>query len=478
MTLPIRTRLTFWYTAVLCGVLFAFGLGVVWVQQRFSRSQLDSELDAIATATASVLRAELDESHDLKHAAAETRKSIDVPGQAVVILDGSLKPVAAHWHGFHEAALPPAAAGPAFQTRHDGQLTWRVHIAAGESDGLRYYIVTAASTEQLARERRLLARTLLVATPFALVIAAAVCWWAASRALNPVAIMAAEAEAITAETPEARLSAGGTDDELGQLARVFNGMVQRLADALQTQRRFMADASHELRTPVSIARTAAEVTLDRPERDQAEYRDALEIVADEMRRLGAVIGDMLTLARADAGGYTLERAPVCLNDLLADVVRSMAVLADKRRVCLDLALESDAVTVGDDKLLRQLVTNVIDNAIKHSGRAGTVRVSMSTSEGHAFIEVADSGPGIAPADRERIFERFVRLDPARDGGSGAGLGLPIARWIADLHGGTIAVDPDSARGARFIISLPALAPFTNIFRHPRCVTSGAGEAGG
>jgi len=459
VTVPIRARLTFWYTAVLCVVLFGFGLGVVWVQQRFSRSELDSELEAIGNATASVLRAELGETRDLRRAAAETRKSIDVPGQTVVILDASGKPVAAHWRGFHEEMLPPVATAAAFETRREGPQTWRMRITRGASGGLHYAIVTAASTDRIARERRLLARALLVATPFALVFAACVCWWTASRALSPVSIMAEEAEAITAQTPEARLSsAEGADDELGQLAHAFNGMVQRLGRALHTQRRFMADASHELRTPVSIARTAAEVTLDRPEREECEYRDALEIVCDQMQRLGAIIGDMLTLARADAGGYPLRPDSVCLNDLIADVVRSMAVLADRRRVYLDLVLEDDAVTTGDDKLLRQLITNVIDNAIKHAGFAQTVRVSLGTTFDTAVIVVADNGQGVPPAERERIFERFVRLDPARDSGAGAGLGLPIARWIAEVHGGTIVLDGDQSQGARFVIRLPLLEP--------------------
>ena len=456
MTPSIRGRLTLTYTAVLCLVLFTFGAGVIWVQQRFARSQLDTDLTTLSDATASVLQEELSKSHDLRRAAVETRRSIDVPGRAIAVLDGGGRPVAAHWRGLHATALPPLPKAAQFFTIDDGANGWRVHVTKSYAEGTPYYILSAGGTGQLTRERRLLARTLLVATPIAVLFSAAFCWWAASRALRPVTQMAQEAEAITAQSPDVRLSARTGGDELEQLSQSFNRLLQRLSTALYSQRRFMADASHELRTPISIARTAADLTLSRNARQEAEYRDALAVVGDQTVRLGRIVEDMLVLARADTGGYPQLAQPICVADLLADTVHAMGILAADRGVALQLAVDADASGTGDDALLRQLATNLIDNAIEYTPRGGAVAVALRTDGDAAVISVSDTGGGIAESDRERIFERFVRLDHGRESGTGAGLGLPIARWIAELHGGTLTLESNADGGCTFVARLRVL----------------------
>jgi signal transduction histidine kinase len=242
-------------------------------------------------------------------------------------------------------------------------------------------------------------------------------------------------------------------DEVGQLARAFNRLLQRLGDALQTQRQFMADASHELRTPVSVIHTATEVTLDRP-RPNFEYRDAMLIIQEQSMRLTRTVEDMLMLARSDAGGQRLTRVPLYLEEIVAECVKAAAVLAGQQHISLVSQLEPDIVIDADDGLLRQLVTNLIDNAIRYTPPEGAVTVKVSKEGGFATIAVADTGPGIPVADRERVFERFVRLDPARSSASGAGLGLPIARWIAERHGGTLTLQQNAASQTVFIARLP------------------------
>ncbi len=454
MSLTIRTRLTLWYTALVAALLVCFAAGVLVVQSRLSRAQFDAELEGVGATVGSVMRAELAESHSIAHAARETRKSVDIPGRTIAVLDAAGQPVAAHWRGFHRALLPPLQNAAWRGTVAAGRTSWRVHVTRVSSPDGDYAIVTAGSLDYVAREQRLLAWTLLIAMPLAILLAAGVCWWAASRALRPVTAMAAQAEAITVQALDVDLATGTAPDEVGQLARAFNQLLERLRTALRTQRQFMADASHELRAPISVVRTAAEVMLNQPQRDEADYRDALAIVGEQTARLGRMVDDMLTLATADAGGYPVRTAPVYLDEILADCVRSVGVLAAARGVRLDLRADSDVLAMADDVLIRQLCTNLIENAVKHTPSDGAVIASLTATAGAARIAVSDTGPGVPEADRERIFDRFVRLDPARDSGAGAGLGLPIARWIAQAHGGTLTLDPSPSGGCVFMATLP------------------------
>jgi signal transduction histidine kinase len=167
-----------------------------------------------------------------------------------------------------------------------------------------------------------------------------------------------------------------------------------------------------------------------------------------------MVEDMFVLARADAGGYRLTRRVLYVDEIVAECVRAVSVVAATRDIQFTTALQSDVSVPADDGLLRQLVTNLLDNAVQHTPPAGSVTVSVSSDAGRATITVADTGPGIPSADRERVFERFVRLDPARSATSGAGLGLPIARWIAEQHEGTLTVEENAAGGCLFFVRLP------------------------
>jgi signal transduction histidine kinase len=230
--------------------------------------------------------------------------------------------------------------------------------------------------------------------------------------------------------------------------------VARLRSALQTQRQFMADASHELRTPVSVIRSAADVTLSRERREEAEYREALAIVRGEAKRVGTLVEDMLVLARADAGGYPLRPVSLYVDELIEECRRAADVLATERSVRICSAALAEIPYRGDEDLLRRMLLNVLQNAVQHTAAGGAVRIDVSAGR-DITIRVTDEGPGIADADRGRIFDRFVQLDPARRG-HGAGLGLPIARWIAEAHGGTLDLESSGPRGSTFRISLPML----------------------
>jgi signal transduction histidine kinase len=223
----------------------------------------------------------------------------------------------------------------------------------------------------------------------------------------------------------------------------------------EQMRRFTADASHELRTPLAAVRGEAQVTLSR-DRTGAEYRESVEVMLEEAVRMGRIVDDMLTLARADAGELPLERAPVYLDEVVADATRTARPLAEQRGIALDVEPSPEAVEiVGDEDLLRRAVLNLVDNAIKYTEPGGSVR-ARAVCDGHeARVEVEDTGQGITPADRERIFDRFYRVDKARsrDAG-GAGLGLSIVRWAAEAHGGRVDLASEPGTGSRFALVIP------------------------
>jgi heavy metal sensor kinase len=453
MTLPIRVRLTLCYVGVLAAVIVAFSAGVLWLQNRFSRSQLDNELATLSAAVASTMNEELGERPQLRQAAREARENFNTPNRAVAILDSDGTPLAAHWRGLRRESLPLSSRTTTTSTIWQDKLPWRVHAQRERSNAGPFTIVVAASENPITHEQHVLMKSLLVGAPLALLGSAIVCWWAASRALQPLTTMSEDAERITVESRHPALRCPTARDEIGQLGRAFNRLLERVASAVDSQRQFMADASHELRTPVSAARTAADVTLARPHRRESEYREALQIVLTQTRRLGRMVDDMLTLARADVGGHQLRAQPCDLAAILEDCAATARLLARPKRITIDAQLQTIRLT-ADPSLVRQLALNLLENAIKHTPSDGVVRLIACAADGTAEIRIIDTGSGIQLADRERIFERFVRLDAARENIGGAGLGLPIARWVAQAHGGILTLASTGPAGSTFIARFP------------------------
>jgi len=237
------------------------------------------------------------------------------------------------------------------------------------------------------------------------------------------------------------------------LTVAFNGVLDRLSASVGVQRRFMTDASHELRTPVSVARTAAQVTLAAPSRSEAEYREALGIVASQTERLTRVVDDMFLLALADVDGRALARHYLYFDEVVAECVQAATVLAAERGMTIALETPEGVQMRGDDELLRRMVMNLLDNAVRYSPDGSAIVVTVDVTPGQVTLTVEDTGAGIPETKRDRVFERFVRLETARPT-SGGGLGLPIARWIAEQHGGSLWLE-SSDRGSRFVATLSA-----------------------
>ena len=297
-----------------------------------------------------------------------------------------------------------------------------------------------------------MANTIRASIPIAALAALAGGWLIVWRALRPLSRMVGCADGIDTRRLDSRLAVPKPADELQRLAVAFNSLLNRLADAVRVQRRFMADASHELRTPITVARTAAQVTLARTPRTESEYREALDMIVLQTERLTHVVDDMFLLALADVGGRPLTQRYLYLDEIASECSRAAAVLAQAEAITVSLDTPADVQMCGDQELLRRMIMNLLDNAIRHTPHGGRIRLSVGVQEQTVTLGVEDSGPGIPPDERDHVFERFVRLETSQSTGGG-GLGLPIARWIAEQHRGTLRVAA-STEGTSLVATLP------------------------
>jgi heavy metal sensor kinase len=279
----------------------------------------------------------------------------------------------------------------------------------------------------------------------------------ARRALAPIDHLGAEARRITAERLHERLSVPNQRDEIGRLAAVINETLARLESSFEQLRRFTADASHELRTPLSVIRGIGEINL-RETRTPAEYKDAMGSMLEEVDRLTRLVDSLLQLSRGDAGTVRLSREAVDLGQLARDVVASLGILAEERQQRLRVDAADHVRVLADRLVLRDAITNVIDNAIKYSPNGSTIDVRVHREGDRGTVSVSDEGPGIPVEHRERIFDRFYRIDEGRSRElGGTGLGLAIARWAVETNGGYISVD-STDRGSVFRIVVPLAVP--------------------
>jgi two-component system, OmpR family, sensor kinase len=413
-SLSQRARLTVWYSLVLATVLGVFAIAIVWQQGRLGLRRVDRELDSLEATLLNVLRDEVMETSDPRAAAEEVRTTMALPNRAMAILDREHHVLSSSWNGLQlNPETIAAREGPNAWTAETPAGAWRVHVEPAAFDGYTFDLLIAAPLDEAMRERREAAQAMLIGIPIVLLLAVGGGLWLATT--GPV--------------------------------------VAQLREALRAQRQFMADASHELRTPVSVIQSAADVTLGRDERRAEEYREAIAIIGTEAKRLGRLVDDMLVLARADAGGYPLRRENLYLSDLVSECQRAVEILARERGVAIRTSAAGDVPFCGDENLLRRMLLNLLQNAVTHTREGGTVTVDVSPNGRDACIRVQDDGDGIPQADRARIFDRFVQLDAARRG-AGAGLGLPIARWIAEVHGGSLELEDSRASGSTFRVELP------------------------
>lgn len=464
-----------WYGGVLALVLIAFSLTVYALLAAILYDSLDTELGSTIEETSLSLVHEIKiEGKGDKEAAASVLDEHIAPQQAAAVFDsdGNLIAEDTAQENIH-AVLPSMSlipeSGAELYTIPDGQgnraeerrvAVGRLNIPALNKS---YIIVISQPFDRVRRELRLFRIILSLVILAALVLTGAGGWFLARRSLMPVVEMTEQAHRISAENLNERLPLTNPYDELGRLAATFNELLARLDDAFGQQRRFMADASHELRTPLSVMRTATGVTLEKDGRSEGEYREALQIIDEQARRLTRIVEDMFMLARADSGRRALEFHDLSLDKLIYETVRAAEVLAGRKRVRIEVGALSETAYYGDEGLLRQMLMNLLDNAIKHTPQDGLVSLVLEKHPTHFEIIIADTGAGIPFEVQPRIFDRFYRVDKARsrsdatEVGSGAGLGLSIAKWIAEAHQGRLELRRSDPAGSVFIISLPVSA---------------------
>jgi signal transduction histidine kinase len=316
--------------------------------------------------------------------------------------------------------------------------------------------VDASMSNMLALQARI-DRWFLFGIPLLVLTAAVAGWWLTGRTLSPVGSMA-DAAARIAPASGARLPVTDPDDELGRLGTRFNALLDRLDGALAQQRQFIADAAHELRTPIARMRARVELALLKaPDVASAQERtDILTALDGELRAITHQVDELLQLARADAAGdeAVAHTEQLFLDDLVADELPRWQPRAEQLGVTLTIGALEEAPVRGDAVLLTRLCGVLVDNALRYCGTPGEIRVSVQACDGRATLTVEDNGLGVPEADRARIFDRFFRGEEARHRrADGSGLGLAIAAWIVRRHGGAIRVDDSALGGARFVVEV-------------------------
>ena len=460
----IRGRLTLFYISVLAVALVIVGTLIYLLLARALFVRVDETLQAGVTIAATSLSNDLDEGQDYQDAARSTVAEQASGVQMLAVYDGGGRLIAESGREDDlEISLPPGDAlsdtDVLLETviERDGDDRHRLAFRRVHLPPADYIVVVGADMEPMDEELEFLRGILAYMVPIALVIAAIGGSFLARQSLSPVVAMADRARQIGVKNMSERLPVANPRDELGHLAETFNELLGRLETSLVQQRQFMADASHELRTPVTTTRTAAAVALQQDHRDETEYRETLRIVEQQAARLSSVVDDMFTLARADTGSYPMQPTPMYLDEVIDEVVRAARVIASTKDVSIDPQTIRSAAFTGDEDLIRRMIVNLIDNAVRHAPPGSTVRVDLDEAAKGYVIAIKDQGPGIPPEIRPHIFERFYRGDASRRRGAhdGAGLGLALARWIASVHGGDVILARSSPSGSTFVISLPS-----------------------
>jgi len=455
-SLPIGVKLTAWYAVWMAGAMCGLGILAFLSMRHSIHATVDEQLrdrmnavqqtvdQSLRKGNVDILRRELDEDSEL-------RPQIDL----LQIWDDQGNLIYQSTPLKTTGLPPPGAFSKRTNTIWIGEDPIRVLEAPVTVNQRLYRIQAAARMEEFYEALGKFRDRLLLFTPLALLLASGLGYWMSRRALAPVDQITQAAQQIGAQNLSARLTVPASGDELQRLAGTLNQMLQRIEVALDRVTRFSADASHELRTPITVMRTRAELALRRP-RTAAEDRETVEQLHAELIRTSELLDNLMLLARADSGAEQLHPVPANIGDVLKDVLAQVTPIADQKGVSLQSSLPDHGIRVtGDPQLLQRLFLILIENAVKYTPRSGLVSVALGTTNGTARIKVRDTGIGISEDDLPHIFDRFYRADKARSRElGGAGLGLSIGRWIAEAHGGSVDVESRVGVGSTFQVVLP------------------------
>jgi heavy metal sensor kinase len=471
----VRIRLTLWYTGAMTLALVILAIATYAVIKQNVVRRADATAVELANSFLATVNAELrdPETETIKSAvdaAIEEHKFQDV---IFVVLDSHSSLVGAseirqeserednpNIEATIDALRSLASNSKPFHFVRVGEHGYRSYVHSFSVEQQTDSLIVLQSLHHQNEFLETLAGSFSFVIPFVVILASVGGYLLARSSLSPVVTMSAQASRIGAENLHERLHVENPRDELGQLAASFNELLDRVNRSFERQRRFVADASHELRTPIAILCGEAEVTLSQPERTQQEYRESLDILREEAKRLKHIVEDLFTLARADAGQYALSLGDFYLDELVSECCRNVRALASAKQIAIGWQPEKELAIHADETLIRRMLLNLLDNAIKYTPAGGKVCIQCIEEGAQYRLSIEDSGSGI-PADLQaRVFERFFRADKARsrtetDGG-GAGLGLAITAWIAEVHGGKVELTRSGAAGSLFTVFLPKI----------------------
>jgi heavy metal sensor kinase len=446
----VRVRLTLWYVGAIVVVLAVYATGVRAFVSRSASKALEGQLRSDFTWASEMW----EQRPDGTLTWFADGQDEDSPWLQVWSPAGNLlfRTAAAKRHPLAGITLATDSGGDITSARID-DMTFRVFSRRSVVGGTGVVIQVARSEGPLDLQLRQLSLFLLLGFPIGAAAAGLGGYALARRALAPVERMAERARSITATRLSDRLPVDNPNDELGHLASVFNEMLGRLDESFQRMQRFTADISHELRTPLTAIRTVGEVGL-RSARDADGSRAVIGSMLDEVDRLTRLIERLLTLSRATSGATPLCLESLDLRELATEVVNHLGVLAEEKNQSITVESSGTPRCEGDRMMLRQALINLVDNAIKYSPEGGSIRVRTSVSPAGVALEVIDSGPGIAPDRRSRIFDRFYRGTPVADG-VGSGLGLSISKWAVEVNRGRLSWERGVSGGSVFRVILPS-----------------------
>ncbi len=460
----IRFRLTMWYAALLAGVIALAGGATYLGLERYLEKSLDESLTTQSRTIAQTLLVNIRQSGD-EYVVNEINEHFapEINGRFVRVTrgDGSILFVSGMPK---DQSFDPAAIHSLSGTlrEHSQEVTvgddreLLLHVLPySNRDGDHFLVEVGAPYWQIEKVLHGLILAFGLGLPLALAGAAGGGYLLMRGALRPVDEITRTAEGITSRNLAERLPVAETGDELERLAIALNGMIARLEEAFLQLHRFSADASHELRTPLTILHGELEAMAQREDLPIA-VRDGLGSTLEETERLSKIVENLLTISRLEAGEARVERTQLDLSEIARNTAEQMRLLADEKSIALTVAANDPVRVEGDRSRLKQVVVNLLDNAIKYTPDGGAVEIATSNRDGHALIEVRDTGLGIAPSDLPHVFERFYRTDKARSRElGGSGLGLSIVKSIIVAHGGEVTVSSEETAGAQFTVTLPS-----------------------
>ena len=459
----VRTRLTLWYAGVLALSLIAFAFLIYYAAAASFHQRQDESLLSTAQTVASAYVEEFAEQKSLTKAGQVVLAELAFPNRYVQVIDGNGLSMASTNVSSTAGPMPLAALNEAKQrgSSFASLNGWRVAIVPISSSNQELGFATVAEPLSVIEDGlRSLRRDFFAGVPIVLLLASAGGYFLARKSLSPIASMNRQTKRISAGSLSSRLDVTDPRDELGSLAITINDLLIRLESSFKEQQRFIADASHELRTPLAVLRSETEVALNKT-RTVEEYQESLSLIKDEAERLSRIVEDLFILARQPLDApQSLIKEPVLLNDAVRDCARAAQVLATRKGVRLETESDRQSLVLqGDGELIRRMILNLLDNAVKYTPKDGEINVSLTRQNGNAEIVVRDTGIGIPQADQSHVFDRFYRVDKARSRSlGGAGLGLSIVSWIVEAHGGKISMESAQNRGSTFTVELPLEIP--------------------